>query len=86
MEKMDLKLLKGDCRAGGHASGRLQHPQERRRGRADQHRHIVIDTKTDKPGIDIRIAPGTKHESRPYPGDHYRDRPHRAGLQRFLHR
>lgn len=25
--------------------------------------HIVIDTKTDKPGIDIHIAPGTKNES-----------------------
>ena len=25
--------------------------------------NIVIDTKTDKPGIDIHIAPGTKHES-----------------------
>ena len=25
--------------------------------------NIIIDTKTDKPGIDIHIAPGTKHES-----------------------
>jgi len=25
--------------------------------------NIVIDTKADKPGIDIHIAPGTKHES-----------------------
>ena len=30
--------------------------------------HITIESKTDKDGIDIRIAPGTKHESVHIPG------------------
>ena len=42
---------------------RFQHPRKRRVRRAQSTKNIRIESKTDKPGLDIRIRPGTKGET-----------------------
>ena len=63
MDKLEAKLLKEIADLDGLPVGAYN---IRKNGQSDGRvstAHIVIDTKTDKPGIDIHIAPGTKHES-----------------------
>ena len=63
MDKTDWKLLKEIADLDGLPVGAYN---IRRDGKLDGRvstAHIVIDTKTDKSGIDIHIAPGTKKES-----------------------
>ena len=63
MEKVDLKLLKEIAELEGTPQGAYNIRKNGGAGGRACTEHIVIDTKTDKPGIDIRIAPGTQHES-----------------------
>ena len=63
MEKIDLKLLKEIAELEGTPQGAYNIRKNGGAGGRACTEHIVIDTKTDKPGIDIRIAPGTQHES-----------------------
>ena len=63
MDKLEAKLLKEIADLDGLPVGAYN---IRKNGKSDGRvstAHIVIDTKTDKSGIDIRIAPGTKKES-----------------------
>ena len=63
MDKLEAKLLKEIADLDGLPVGAYN---IRKNGQSDGRvstAHIVIDTKTDKSGIDIHIAPGTKKES-----------------------
>ena len=63
MDKLEARLLKEIADLDGLPVGAYN---IRRDGKLDGRvstAHIVIDTKTDKSGIDIHIAPGTKKES-----------------------
>ena len=63
MNNVDWKLLKEIADLEKTPMGAYN---IRKNGRLDGRSntaHIVIDTKTDKSGIDIHIAPGTKNES-----------------------
>ena len=63
MDKLEARLLKEIADLDGLPVGAYN---IRRDGKLDGRvstAHIVIDTKTDKSGIDIHIAPGTKNES-----------------------
>ena len=63
MDKLEAKLLKEIADLDGLPVGAYN---IRKNGKSDGRvstAHIVIDTKTDKSGIDIHIAPGTKKES-----------------------
>ena len=63
MDKVDLNLLReiADLESTPQGAYNIR-KNGRLEGRASS-ANIVIETKTDKPGIDIRIAPGTKNES-----------------------
>lgn len=63
MNKIDAHLLKEIADMESTPQGAYN---IRKNGKLDGRvntAHIIIDTKTDKSGIDIHIAPGTKHES-----------------------
>lgn len=63
MEQIDARLLKEIAAMEGTPQGAFN---IRKNGKLDSRvntANIVIDTKTDKSGIDITIAAGTKHES-----------------------
>ena len=63
MDKLEARLLKEIADLDGLPVGAYN---IRKNGQSDGRvstAHIVIDTKTDKSGIDIHIAPGTKKES-----------------------
>ena len=63
MDKIDLKLLREIADLEKTPQGAYN---IRKNGQSDGRQstaHINIETKTDKPGIDIHIAPGTKNES-----------------------
>lgn len=63
MNQIDQQLLKEIADLEGTPQGAYNiRKNGQLEGRVNS-AHIVIETKTDKPGIDIRIAPGTKHES-----------------------
>ena len=63
MDKVDLNLLReiADLESTPQGAYNIR-KNGKLEGRASS-ANIVIETKTDKPGIDIRIAPGTKNES-----------------------
>lgn len=63
MDKVDLKLLKEIAELEGTPQGAYNIRKNGGAGGRACTEHIVIDTKDDKPGIDIHIAPGTRHES-----------------------
>ena len=63
MEQVDLKLLREIAELEGTPQGAYNIRKNGGAGGRACTEHIVIDTKADKPGIDIHIAPGTKHES-----------------------
>ena len=63
MDRIEARLLKEIADLDGLPVGAYNIRKDGKLdGRANT-AHIVIDTKTDKSGIDIHIAPGTKHES-----------------------
>ena len=63
MNKIDTELLRQVADLESTPKGAYNiRKNGRLEGRASS-ANIVIESKTDKPGIDIRIAPGTKNES-----------------------
>lgn len=63
MNQMEQNLLREIAELEGTPQGAYNlRKNGKLEGRASS-THIVIDTKKDKPGIDIHIAPGTKRES-----------------------
>ena len=63
MDKLEAKLLKEIADLDSLPVGAYNIRKNGGAGGRNNTAHIVIDTKTDKSGIDIHIAPGTKHES-----------------------
>ncbi len=63
MDKVDWRLLKEVADLEKIPQGAYNIRKNGGAGGRSCTEHIVIDTKTDKQGIDIHIAPGTKHES-----------------------
>ena len=63
MDKLEAKLLKEIADLDSLPAGAYNIRKNGGAGGRNNTAHIVIDTKTDKSGIDIHIAPGTKHES-----------------------
>ncbi len=63
MDKVDWKLLKEIADLEKTPQGAYNIRKNGGAGGRACTEHIVIDTKADKQGIDIHIAPGTKHES-----------------------
>ena len=82
---MDLVGKVSDIRRPA-GSRRLQYPGGRRRSARQNSENIEIITKTDKPGIDIMVKPGTKGETVYIPAVHHPWRCGRPGLQRLLYR
>lgn len=63
MDKLDEKMLREIADLEGTPQGAYNIRKNGRLEGRSSSANIVIETKTDKPGIDIRIAPGTKKES-----------------------
>jgi len=63
MDRIDEKLLREIADLEGVPQGAYNIRKNGKLEGRGSSAHIVIDTKTDKPGIDIRIAPGTRRES-----------------------
>ena len=63
MDKLEAKLLKEIADLDSLPVGAYNIRKNGGAGGRNNTAHIVIDTKTDKSGIDIHIAPGTKNES-----------------------
>ena len=63
MDKLEAKLLKEIADLDSLPVGAYNIRKNGGAGGRNNTAHIVIDTKTNKSGIDIHIAPGTKHES-----------------------
>ena len=63
MDKLEAKLLKEIADLDSLPVGAYNIRKNGGAGGRNNTAHIVIDTKTDKSGIDIHLAPGTKHES-----------------------
>lgn len=63
MDKLDEKLLREIADLESTPQGAYNIRKNGRLEGRSCSANIVIETKTDKPGIDIRIAPGTKKES-----------------------
>ena len=63
MDKLEAKLLKEIADLDSLPVGAYNIRKNGGAGGRNNTAHIVIDTKTDKSGIDIHVAPGTKHES-----------------------
>lgn len=63
MDKLDERMLREIADLEGTPQGAYNIRKNGRLEGRSSSANIVIETKTDKPGIDIRIAPGTKKES-----------------------
>ena len=63
MNQIDEKLLREIADLEGVPQGAYNIRKNGKLEGRSNSAHITIDTKADKPGIDIHIAPGTKHES-----------------------
>ena len=63
MDRIEARLLKEIADLDGLPVGAYNIRKDGKLDGRVSTAHIVIDTKTDKSGIDIHIAPGTKHES-----------------------
>lgn len=63
MDAMEAKLLKEIADLDALPVGAYNIRRNGGAGGRNCTEHIVIDTKTDQSGIDIHIAPGTRHES-----------------------
>ena len=63
MDKLEAKLLKEIADLDSLPVGAYNKRRHRVAGGLNTRAHSVNDTNTDKSGIDIHIAPGTKHES-----------------------
>ena len=63
MNQIDEKLLREIADLEGVPQGAYNIRKNGKLEGRSSSAHITIDTKADKPGIDIHIAPGTKHES-----------------------
>ena len=63
MDKLEARLLKEIADLDALPVGAYNIRKDGKLDARSNTANIVIDTKTDKPGIDIHIAPGTKNES-----------------------
>ena len=63
MNQIDEKLLREIADLEGVPQGAYNIRKKGKLEGRSSSAHITIDTKADKPGIDIHIAPGTRHES-----------------------
>ena len=63
MNQMELNLLREIADLEGTPQGAYNIRKDGKLEGRSSSANIVIETKTDKPGIDIHIAPGTKRES-----------------------
>ena len=86
MNTIDTDLLYKIANMKGNPKGAFNIRKNGKLEARQNSEFIEIVTKTDKPGIDIRIRPYTKGEQVPYSRDPHRERPVRHGVQRLFRR
>ena len=86
MENVDIRLLREIADLETTPQGAYNIRKNGELASRNTTANIDIVSKTDKPGIDIYIKDGTKHQSVAHPGAHHPDRAGRSGVQRLPHR